>query len=62
MASVYPVKKGCRIVSYKFKVFLGRDENRKQIIRCMTWIPPEGLSGAKRTRAAQKAADQWRRN
>ena len=25
----------------------------------MTWIPPEGLSGAKRTRAAQKAADQW---
>ena len=59
MASVYPVKKGCRIVSYKFKVFLGRDENRKQIVRCMTWIPPEGLSGAKRTRAAQKAADQW---
>ena len=59
MATVYPVKKGCRIVSYKFKAYLGKDENQKQIFRCTTWIPPEELTGAKRSREAQKAADQW---
>ena len=58
-ATVYPVKKGCRIVSYKFKAYLGKDENQKQIFRCMTWVPPEGLPAPKRNRAAQRAADQW---
>ena len=59
MATVYPVKKGCRIFSYKFKAYLGKDENQKQIFRCMTWVPPEGLPAPKRNRAAQRAADQW---
>ena len=59
MASIYPTKKDGKIVSYKFKACLGRDENNKQIVRCMTWVPPAGLTPAKEMKAAQTASAVW---
>ena len=38
---------------------MGRDENRKQIFRTMTWFPIDGLTAAKAKKAAQLAADLW---
>lgn len=59
MAHLTANKKDGRIVSYKIKAFLGRDENGKQIFKCTTWQVPEGLTPSKAEKAAQKAADNW---
>lgn len=59
MASIYPKVKNGKIVSFKFKAFLGRDENGKQIIRCKTWTPPKAMSEAKLTALAEKQAAVW---
>ena len=45
MASITQNKKDGKIISYKFKVCVGRDEFGKQIWRCTTW----------------KAAAEWER-
>ncbi len=57
MANLTANKKDGRIVSYKTKVFLGRDDNGKQIFRCTTWQVPEGLCPSKAEKAARKAAE-----
>ena len=57
MASVYPSNKNGKVVSYKFKTCVGRDEQKKQVIRCTTWIPPQDLTPAKMQRAAERAAE-----
>ena len=59
MASVIPKKKSGRIVSYKFKTCVGRDSQGKQVFRCITWTPPEGMNTFKADRAAEKAALEW---
>lgn len=59
MASVYPSNKNGKVVSYKFKTCVGRDEQKKQVIRCTTWIPPQDLTPAKMQRAAERAAEDW---
>lgn len=59
MASITPRKKSGRIVSYKFKTCVGRNEQGKQVFRCMTWVPPKGMSTFKADRAAEKAAFEW---
>jgi len=62
MASIDPTKRDGKIVSYKFKACLGRDESNKQIVRCTTWKPPVGLTPAKEWKAAQTAAAVWENN
>lgn len=59
MASVYPNRKDGKIVSFKFKVFLGRDENGKQKTKCTTWIPPKSTSESKLLLLAEKEAVMW---
>lgn len=59
MATIYPNKRDGKAVSYKFKTLLGRDRNKKQIVRCTTWTPPDGLTPAKEVKAAERAADAW---
>ena len=59
MASVYPSNKNGKVVSYKFKTCVGRDEQKKQVIRCTTWIPPQDLTPAKMQRAAERVAEDW---
>lgn len=62
MASVYPNRKDGKIVSFKFKVFLGRDENGKQKTRCITWTPPKLASEGKILLLAEKEAVLWERH
>lgn len=59
MASIYPTRKSGKVVSYKFKACLGRDEQQKQVTRCTTWTPPAGLTPAKEQKAAERAAALW---
>lgn len=59
MAAISENKKDGRTVSYRFVVCLGRDSQKKQIRRIMTWTPPDGLSPSKSRKAAEKAADMW---
>ena len=59
MATVQEKTKDGKTVSCKFTAFVGRDENKKQVFRTMTWYPPDGMTAAKLKKAAQVAADQW---
>ena len=59
MASIIPNSKDGKIISYKFKACVGRDDCGKQVFRCMTWIVPVGLGPAKAEKAAEKAAAAW---
>ena len=59
MASITQNKKDGKVISYKFKACIGRDEFGKQIFRCTTWKVPDGLAAARVEKAAQKAAAEW---
>ena len=59
MASIIPNSKDGKIVSYKFKACVGRDDCGKQVFRCTTWKVPAGLVPSKAVKAAEKAAAAW---
>lgn len=59
MATIIERKKGEKVVAYKFRTYLGKDENGTQIARYTTWHIPEELSPAKARKAAEKAAAEW---
>ena len=61
MASIYPNRKNGKLVSFKFKVFLRRDENGKQIFKCKTWTPQAIMTENKMISQAQKEAIIWER-
>ena len=44
MASIYLNRKDGKIVSFKFKAFLGRDESGRQIVKYTTWTTDCSLS------------------
>ena len=59
MASITQNKKDGKVISYKFKACVGRDEFGKQVFRCHTWKAPENLMPSRIEKAAQKAAAEW---
>ena len=59
MAYIQEKLKGKKIVSFKFKACVGRDDNGKQIFKCTTWYPPSELTPAKARKEAQKVAGVW---
>ncbi len=60
MASIYPNVKDGKIVSFKFKIFLGRDEIGRQIVKCTTWTPPNTSTTKARLMAlAEKQSIIW---
>ena len=61
MASITQNKKDGKIVSYKFRACVGRDEFGKQIFRCSTWKAPDGMTPSRAEKVAQKAAADWER-
>lgn len=61
MASIKQNKKDGKVISYKFRTCVGRDEFGKQIWRCTTWIAPDGIMPSRAEKAAQKAAIEWER-
>lgn len=62
MASIYPKIKNGKIVSFKFKAFLGRDEQGKQIVKCKTWKVENDFPSKKLMKVAQLEADLWEEN
>ena len=56
MATIQEKIKGKKIVSFKIKACVGRDEKGKQVFRCKTWYPPEGLTNGKARKEVQKVA------
>lgn len=61
MATIYPNRKDGKIISFKFKAYLGRDENEKQIFKCKTWQPPQKATESKLLQLAEKEAIVWER-
>ena len=61
MATIYPKRKDGKIVSFKFKTFLGRDEDGKQQFKCKTWIPDKQMTESKLLALAEKEAIIWER-
>jgi len=59
MATIRENKSKGKVISYQFILFLGRDEQGKQMRKYLTWTPPDGLTPAKQRRAAEQAAKQW---
>lgn len=59
MASIQEKCKGRKIISYKFRACIGRDENGKQIFKSTTWYSPPDLTPAKCRKAAKLAAEEW---
>lgn len=59
MAAITPNSKNGKIISYRFRVCVGRDAEGKQLFRSTTWAIPDGLTPSKAERAARKAAEQW---
>lgn len=59
MASIYPNRKNGKIISFKFKAYLGRDENGKQVFKCVTWTPDKTMSENKLIALAEKEATIW---
>ena len=59
MAYIQETVKGKKIVSFKFKTCLGRDDNGKQIFKCWTWYPPADLTPAKARKEADRVAGRW---
>ena len=59
MASIIPNSRDGKIISYKFKACVGRDDCGKQVVRCTTWKVPAGLVPSKALKAAEKAAAAW---
>ena len=56
MATIYPNRKDGKIVSFKFKAYLGRDSQSKQIFKCKTWIPDKEMTEKKLLALAEKEA------
>ncbi len=61
MASIYQSRKDGKIVSFKFKAFLGRDASGKQITKCTTWTPPKAGTEQRLMAQAEKEATIWER-
>ncbi len=61
MACIKENKKGEKVISYRFSVYLGRTPEGKLIKKTMTWKPLSNLSPAKARKAAEVRARQWER-
>ena len=59
MATIQENRKNGKVVSYKFKICLGRTPNNKQIQKTTVWKPPADYTPAKAKSAAAHAAAIW---
>ena len=59
MATIQEKVKGNKLISCKFRAFLGTDDTGKQICKYFTWHPPKNLTIAKARKMAQNTADLW---
>ena len=47
MATIQKNRKNGKILSYKFRVCLGRTDTGRQIMRYATWTIPDGMTPSK---------------
>lgn len=59
MATIQKNRKNGKILSYKFRVCLGRTDTGRQIMRYATWTIPDGMTPSKAERAARREAEAW---
>ena len=59
MATIIANKKNGKIVSYRFRAYLGKNEFGEQIVKYTTWHIPDGMTPSKAAKAAEKAAGVW---
>ena len=59
MATVIKNTEDGKVISYKFRAYLGKDELGKQIAAYTTWNIPDGFTPSKAEKAAKKAAADW---
>ena len=59
MASIKQNVKNGKVVSYRFRACVGRDAHNKQIFKTTTWSVPNGLTGKRLEREAEKQAQKW---
>ena len=59
MATIIENKKDGKVVSYKFRAYLGKQQDGKQVTKYHTWQVPDGITPAKARKAAEKAAAEW---
>ena len=59
MASIRENRKDGKIVSYRFVVCLGRDQDGKQIRKIKTWTLPKGVGQKTARKEAEKQAALW---
>ena len=51
-----------KIISYRLRTCVGRDENYKQVWRTLTIERPEGLTPARERKEVERIADEWERD
>ena len=59
MATISENQKEGKTVSFRIRVFFGRDENNKQIVSYSTWHIPKGMTIAKARKEVKKYAVEW---
>ncbi len=59
MATITENNKNGKVISYKIKAYLGRDELGKKIDRYTTWKVPKGLPPSKARKAVERFAKEW---
>ena len=61
MANITEKQKNGKIVSFKFRVFLGRDGDGKQQFKTKVWKPDKNYSEERKRKLAEKEAAVWER-
>lgn len=61
MASIKENRKNGKIISFKFRVFLGRDGDGKQYFKTTVWKPERNYSEERLIKMAEKEAAIWER-
>ena len=59
MAGITENRKGNKVTSYRFYIYLGRTSDGKLIKKTTTWKPLSSLTPAKARKEAERAAEQW---
>lgn len=62
MASITANEKDGKIISYKFRTCVGRNEDGRQIFKCYTWKVPEGTAPSKLEKTALRVAEKWEKD
>ena len=61
MASIQENRKNGKLISFKFRACLGRDQEGKQHFKTRVWKPDKNYSESRMRKLAEKEASLWER-